>query len=58
MAHKIAEANVEEGQIKSVSKKLPHGRIKVHLIYYLRRWRWKAFRSGGIKNNSRDIWHI
>ena len=33
MAHKIAEAIIEKGQIKSVSRKLPQGRMKVHLIY-------------------------
>ena len=33
MAHKIAEAIIEKGQIKSINKKLPQGRMKVHLIY-------------------------
>ena len=33
MTHKIAEAIIENGQIKHVSKKLPSGRIKAHLIY-------------------------
>ncbi len=33
MAHKIAEAILENGQIKHVNKKLPHERMKVHLIY-------------------------
>ena len=33
MAHKIAEAIIEKGQIKSVNRKLPKGRMKVHLIY-------------------------
>lgn len=33
MAHKIAEAILENGQIKHVNKKLPGGRMKVHLIY-------------------------
>ena len=33
MAHKIAEAIIEKGQIKSVNRKLPQGRLKVHLIY-------------------------
>ncbi|MBM4137630.1 MAG: hypothetical protein FJ241_12495 [Nitrospira sp.] len=33
MGHKIAEAIIENGQIKYVNKKLPIGRIKVHLIY-------------------------
>ena len=33
MAHKIAEAVIEKGQIKSVNRKLPERRMKVHLIY-------------------------
>ena len=33
MAHKIAEAILENGQIKHVNKKLPRERMKVHLIY-------------------------
>ena len=33
MAHKIAEVIIERGQIKSVNKKLPQERMKVHLIY-------------------------
>ncbi|HHT9124259.1 MAG TPA: hypothetical protein ACFYD6_00400 [Candidatus Brocadiia bacterium] len=33
MGHKIAEAIIENGQIKYVNKKLPCGKIKVHLIY-------------------------
>ena len=33
MAHKIAEAIIEDGQIKYVNKKLPRGKMKVHLIY-------------------------
>jgi len=33
MAHKIAEAILENGQIKHVNKRLPGGRMKVHLIY-------------------------
>ncbi len=33
MAHKIAEAIIEKGRIKSVSRKLPQGKMKVHLIY-------------------------
>lgn len=33
MGHKIAEAIIENGKIKYVNKKLPAGRIKVHLIY-------------------------
>lgn len=33
MAHKIAEAIIENGQIKYVNRKLPRTRMKVHLIY-------------------------
>ncbi|MGR3310101.1 MAG: hypothetical protein ACUZ77_04935 [Candidatus Brocadiales bacterium] len=33
MGHKIAEAIIENGQIKYINKKLPCGKIKVHLIY-------------------------
>lgn len=33
MGHKIAEAIIENGQIKYVNKKLPCGKLKVHLIY-------------------------
>jgi len=33
MAHKIAEAVLEKGQIKSINRKLPQRRMKVHLIY-------------------------
>ena len=33
MTHKIAEAIIENGQIKHVNKKLPSGKIKAHLIY-------------------------
>ncbi len=33
MGHKIAEAIIENGQITYVDKKLPDGKIKVHLIY-------------------------
>jgi hypothetical protein len=33
MAHKIAEAIIENGEIKYINRKLPHGRMKVHLIY-------------------------
>jgi len=33
MGHKIAEAVIENGQLKYVDKKLPAGRLKVHLIY-------------------------
>lgn len=33
MGHQIIEAILEDGQIKSTNKKLPRGKIKVHLIY-------------------------
>jgi hypothetical protein len=33
MGHKIVEAIIEDGQIKYVDRKLPPGRIRVHLIY-------------------------
>ncbi len=33
MGHKIAEAIIENGQIKHIDKKLPRKRMKVHLIY-------------------------
>lgn len=33
MGHQIIEAILEDGQIKSVNKKLPRGKLKVHLIY-------------------------
>ena len=33
MGHEIAEAIIENGQLKYVNKKLPGGKIKVHLIY-------------------------
>ena len=33
MGHKIAEAIIEDGQIKYVNKNLPPGRLKVHLIF-------------------------
>lgn len=33
MGHKIAEAIIENRQLKEVDKKLPGGRIKVHIIY-------------------------
>ncbi len=33
MAHKIAEAILENGQIKHVNRKLLGGRMRVHLIY-------------------------
>jgi hypothetical protein len=35
MGHKIAEAIIENGQIKYVNRKLPRTRMKVHLIYDL-----------------------
>lgn len=33
MGHKIAEAIIEDGKLKYVNKKLPAGKLKVHLIY-------------------------
>ena len=33
MSHIIAEAIIENGQLKYVDKKLPRGRIKAHIIY-------------------------
>jgi hypothetical protein len=33
MGQQIIEAILENGQIKSTSRKLPQGKIKVHLIY-------------------------
>jgi hypothetical protein len=33
MAHKIVEVIIEDGQIKYINKKLPRGKMKVHLIY-------------------------
>lgn len=36
MAHKIVEAIIERGQIKTVNKKLPQERMKIHLIYDVR----------------------
>jgi len=33
MGHEIAEAIIENGQIKYVNKKLPWGKLKVHIIY-------------------------
>jgi len=33
MGNKIVEAIIEDGQIKYVDRKLPPGRIRVHLIY-------------------------
>ena len=33
MGYKIAEAIIEDGQLKHINKKLPRGRIKVYLIY-------------------------
>jgi len=33
MRHEIAKAIIEDGRLKYVNKKLPGGRIKVHLIY-------------------------
>lgn len=33
MAHKIAEAIIENGVLKYVNKKLPSGKINVHIVY-------------------------
>ncbi len=33
MGHKIIEAIIENGQLKYIDKKLPDGKIRVHLIY-------------------------
>jgi hypothetical protein len=33
MGHKIAEAIIENGQLKYVDKKLPDGKLRVHLVY-------------------------
>ena len=33
MAHVIAEAIIENGQLRYIDKKLPNGRIKAHIIY-------------------------
>jgi len=33
MGHRVVEAIIEDGQLKSVGAKLPAGRLKVHLIY-------------------------
>lgn len=33
MGHKIVKAIIENGQLKHVDKKLPQGRIRVHIIY-------------------------
>jgi predicted DNA-binding antitoxin AbrB/MazE fold protein len=33
MGHKIAEAIIENGVLKYVNKKLPSGKINVHIIY-------------------------
>jgi hypothetical protein len=33
MVQQIIEAILENGQIESVSRKLPHGKLKVNLIY-------------------------
>ncbi|MEA3222437.1 MAG: hypothetical protein U9P49_04660 [Thermodesulfobacteriota bacterium] len=33
MAHKIAEAIIEDGNLKYIDKKLPPGKIRVHIIY-------------------------
>ncbi len=33
MGHQIAEAVIENGQLKHIDRKLPAGKLKVHLIY-------------------------
>ena len=33
MGHKIAEAIIENGVLKYVNKKLPLGKINVHIVY-------------------------
>jgi hypothetical protein len=33
MGHKIAEAIIENGQIRQINRKLPRKKMKVHLIY-------------------------
>lgn len=33
MGHEIIEAIIEDGHIRSINKKLPRGKMKVHLIY-------------------------
>jgi hypothetical protein len=33
MGHKVVDAIIEDGQLKYVGKKLPPGRLRVHLIY-------------------------
>ncbi len=33
MGHKIVEAIIENGQLKYVDKKLPAGKLRVHLVY-------------------------
>jgi hypothetical protein len=33
MGHKIAEAIIENGQLRYVDKKLPAGKLRVHLVY-------------------------
>ena len=33
MGHKIIEAIIENGVLKSVNKKLPSGKLNVHIIY-------------------------
>ena len=48
MGHKIIEAIIEDGQLKHVSKNLPTGRIKVHLIYHTVE---KTYQEKNNKNN-------
>lgn len=33
MGHNIAEAIIEDGELKYINKQLPSGRIKVHIIF-------------------------
>jgi len=33
MGHKIAEAILENGKLTYINKKLPAGKIKVHIVY-------------------------
>lgn len=33
MGHRIAEAIIENGVLKHIDRKLPQGKVKVHIIY-------------------------
>ncbi|TAN45087.1 MAG: hypothetical protein EPN22_03580 [Nitrospirae bacterium] len=33
MGHRIAEAVIEDGMVKQIDRKLPIGKVKVHIIY-------------------------